>query len=222
MKDCGGPGQLNRYSDSLRTRVPRIESRWGRDFPHSCTPTRGPTQSPIQGAWAHSPGVNRRSASLTTHPHLVSRLKKEYSYNFTPPVRLRDLFQGEFYLFTKVYMPQRTTLISRMKFVFRPWHLFSCLELCLLLLLLLLAFTTHLRVLASSFLRFRDHTQWCTTVGRTPLDEWSARRRDLYLTNTQYSQQTNIHAPGGIRTRNPSKRAAADPRFRPLGHWDRL
>ena len=35
--------------------------------------------------------------------------------------------------------------------------------------------------MASSFLRFLDHTQWRTTVGRTPLDEWSARRRDLYL-----------------------------------------
>ena len=29
------------------------------------------------------------------------------------------------------------------------------------------------------FLMFLDHTQWRTTVGRTPLDEWSARRRDL-------------------------------------------
>ena len=29
---------------------------------------------------------------------------------------------------------------------------------------------------------FLDHTQRLTTVGRTPLDEWSARRRDLYLT----------------------------------------
>jgi hypothetical protein len=87
--------------------------------------------------------------------------------------------------------------------------------------IILLAFTTHLQVLASSVLRFRDHTQGHTTVGRTPLDEWSARRRDLYLTNTQHSQQTNIHVPGGIRTRNPSKRAAADPRLRPLGHWDR-
>ena len=29
---------------------------------------------------------------------------------------------------------------------------------------------------------FLDHTQRCSTVGRTPLDEWSARRRDLYLT----------------------------------------
>jgi hypothetical protein len=39
--------------------------------------------------------------------------------------------------------------------------------------------------------------------------------------NTQHSQETNIHAPGGIRTHNPSQRAAADPRLRPRGHWDR-
>ena len=32
------------------------------------------------------------------------------------------------------------------------------------------------------FLMFLDHTQRRTTVGRTPLDERSARRRDLYLT----------------------------------------
>ena len=32
------------------------------------------------------------------------------------------------------------------------------------------------------FLMFLDHTQRRSTVGRTPLDEWSARRRDLYLT----------------------------------------
>ena len=36
--------------------------------------------------------------------------------------------------------------------------------------------------MASSFLMFLDHTQQRTTVGRTPLDEWSAHRRDLYLT----------------------------------------
>jgi hypothetical protein len=35
---------------------------------------------------------------------------------------------------------------------------------------------------ASSFTRFLDHTQRRTTVGRTRLDEWSARHRDLYLT----------------------------------------
>jgi hypothetical protein len=60
-----------------------------------------------------------------------------------------------------------------------------------------------------------------TAHGRTPLDEWSVRRRDRYLYNTQHSQETDIHAPGGIRSRNPSKRTAADPRLRPRGHWDR-
>ena len=45
------------------------------------------------------------------------------------------------------------------------------------------------RVMASSFLRLLDHTRR-TTVGRTPLDEWSARRRDLYPTthNTRNGQ----------------------------------
>ena len=32
------------------------------------------------------------------------------------------------------------------------------------------------------FSMFLDHTQRRSTVGRTPLDEWSARRRDFYLT----------------------------------------
>ena len=31
--------------------------------------------------------------------------------------------------------------------------------------------------------------------------------------------KTNIHGPGGVRTRNLSKRAASDPRRGPLGHW---
>jgi hypothetical protein len=39
--------------------------------------------------------------------------------------------------------------------------------------------------------------------------------------NTQQSQETDIHAPGAIRTRNPSNRAAADPRLRLRGHWNR-
>ena len=41
--------------------------------------------------------------------------------------------------------------------------------------------TAQLRALASSFSRFFDHTRRAT-AGRTPLDEWSVRRRDLYLT----------------------------------------
>jgi hypothetical protein len=40
--------------------------------------------------------------------------------------------------------------------------------------------------------------------------------------NTQHSQQTNIHASGGIRNHNLSRRAAADLRIRQRGHLDRL
>ena len=35
------------------------------------------------------------------------------------------------------------------------------------------------------------------------------------------SLTTDIHASSAIRTRNPRKRAAADPRLRPRGHWVR-
>jgi len=37
------------------------------------------------------------------------------------------------------------------------------------------------------------------------------------LGNTQHSQERDIHATGGIRTRNPSKQAAADPYLRQHG-----
>jgi hypothetical protein len=75
------------------------------------------------------------------------------------------------------------------------------------------------RVMASSFLRFLHHTQRRTTVGRTSLDEWSVRRMDLYLTTHNiHNRQTSM--PGGIRTHDISRQAAADRRLRPRGHWD--
>ena len=49
---------------------------------------------------------------------------------------------------------------------------------------------------ASSFTRFLDHTHRRSTVGRTPLNEWSARRRDLYLTTHNTQQQTSQQASG--------------------------
>jgi hypothetical protein len=47
---------------------------------------------------------------------------------------------------------------------------------------------------ASSFTRFLAHAQRRTTVDNTPLDEWSARRRDLYLTihNTHNTSMTMV------------------------------
>ena len=64
---------------------------------------------------------------------------------------------------------------------------------------------------ASSITRF--------LVGRTPLDEWSSRHRDFYLTTHTINKRPCL---GGIRTHNLSRRAVADPRLRPRGHWDWL
>jgi hypothetical protein len=75
------------------------------------------------------------------------------------------------------------------------------------------------RAIASLSLRFLDHTQLRTTVGMTPLDEWSARRRDLYLTT--HNTQNKHPCPGGIRTNNLNRWAAADTPLSPSCHWDR-
>jgi hypothetical protein len=51
--------------------------------------------------------------------------------------------------------------------------------------------------MAFSFLKFLDHTQRRTTVGRTPLDEWSSRRRELYLTTQNtHNRQTSMPPVG--------------------------
>jgi hypothetical protein len=62
----------------------------------------------------------------------------------------------------------------------------------------LFTFISHWRnspqwVRASSLPRLHDHT----TVGMTPLEEWSARRRDLYLTtHNTHKRQTSMQAAG--------------------------
>ena len=61
-----------------------------------------------------------------------------------------------------------------------------------------------------------------TTHSRTSLDEWSARRTDLYLT-THNTHNRQISLPtGGIRTHSLKKRMAADSRLTLRGHWVRL
>jgi len=68
---------------------------------------------------------------------------------------------------------------------------------------------------------FHDHTQRHTTVVRTPLDEWSARRKDPNLTT--HKTRKRVRHPcrrGGIRTRNLNGLTATDPRLRSHGHSD--
>jgi len=79
-----------------------------------------------------------------------------------------------------------------------------------------------MRAIASSFLRFLDHTQWCTTVGRTPLDDWSARRRDLYLTPNTHNRQTSMPPVGFEPTisagERPQTARSLGPALSVLGH----
>jgi hypothetical protein len=56
-----------------------------------------------------------------------------------------------------------------------------------------------------------------TTLGTTPGRMVSPAQRPV-SDNTQYSQGTDIHALGGVRTRNPSKREVPDTHLSPRGH----
>jgi hypothetical protein len=87
---------------------------------------------------------------------------------------------------------------------FLVWHIIPTHCRCRLLLL-------HLITFSDTF-----------TIGRTPLDEGSACRRNLYLsTHNIYKRQISM-TPARAEPRNSSKLTSAVPRLRPLGHWDRL
>ena len=77
------------------------------------------------------------------------------------------------------------------------WARPSCYQGCMIT----VSYTRHKR---------EDFLGWAISPTQGPLSD-----------NTQHSQETDIHALGRIRTQNSSKRAAADPRLRPRGHWDR-
>jgi hypothetical protein len=49
--------------------------------------------------------------------------------------------------------------------------------------------------MASSWLRFLDHTHRPCTGGKTPLDKWSVRRRDLYLTTQNNDKRQTSSMP---------------------------
>ena len=51
---------------------------------------------------------------------------------------------------------------------------------------------------------FLDHTQRRSKVGRTPLDEWSARRRDLYLTKYNIHNRQTTMPPMGFEPTAPA------------------
>ena len=72
-----------------------------------------------------------------------------------------------------------------------------------------------------SFTRFLHHTNDAPqSVGLLWTSDQLVAETSTWQ-HSQHSQQTNIHAPAGIRTNDLSRRAAAEPRLRPRGHWGR-
>jgi len=58
-----------------------------------------------------------------------------------------------------------------------------------------------------SSMRFYDHTHTHTKIGRTPLNVWLFRRRDLYpTTHSTHKRQISIHSEGFEPTIPASKR----------------
>ena len=60
---------------------------------------------------------------------------------------------------------------------------------------------------------FLDHTQRRTTVGRTPLNEGSARRKDLYLTTHDTHNRQISMPPVGFEPcgRSPAEIVGSNP-----------
>ena len=74
--------------------------------------------------------------------------------------------------------------------------------------------------MTASLFMFRYHLDIPHSV--RPL--WTSDQLVAQTSTWQHTTLTADRHPctGKIRTRNPSKRSAADPRLRPRGHWDRL
>jgi hypothetical protein len=63
--------------------------------------------------------------------------------------------------------------------------------------------------------RFHYHTHWTHHIPQDSYGRVMSPTQRILPDNTQHSQETKFRDPGGIRARNPSNWAAADPHLRP-------
>ena len=102
-------------------------------------------------------------------------------------MNMRRIYRRQRKTDTVLYITLVNTTVNRtLKFnlyrTVNPLPLHHREKLTILTLRLLISYIYIYIYMEHLFLMFLDHTQRRTTVRRTPLDEWSARRRDLYLT----------------------------------------
>jgi hypothetical protein len=99
-----GPGSSVGIGTGYGLDGPGIESRCGRDFFHTCRPTQGPTQPPVQRAPVLYRGKSGRSVVMTTHPLLSPRLRMRGAIPLLALYNLGGLLQGEIYLYSYIYI----------------------------------------------------------------------------------------------------------------------
>ena len=75
---------------------------------------------------------------------------------------------------------------------------------------------------ALNYITFFSHGWSAPSGPRPPVDEWSSRRRHLYLTTHNTEKRETSMPPAEIRTRNPRKRDSGNSRVRRRRHGDRL
>ena len=113
------------------------------------------------------------------------------------------------------------SIFSLVKRVSLTFSLVVVIKIWIMLLLTLRRLMSYIYIyiyMEHPFLMFLDHTQRCSTVGRTPLDEWSARRRDLYLTtHDTHNRQISMPPVGFEPTISAGERSAAAVGFSPGG-----
>jgi hypothetical protein len=105
-------GWLSQYSVWLRTGrqgdCGSIPGRGERIFPLTSVsrPALGSIQPPVQWVLGvHSLGLKRgRGVTLTTHPHLMPRLRMSRSYTSSPPRRLRGVYWDSFSFNLQLYL----------------------------------------------------------------------------------------------------------------------
>jgi len=206
---CLWAGYLSRYSDWLQAGLSGDQIPVGMRFSAPVQTSPGVHPASCRTGTESIPGVKSgRDVTLTPHQLLVPWSWKSRAIPLLPLWAVRPV--------------QSLSACTRVHFTFYLLHV-SSINIShhqVGHFFFLLAKQQWARVF--SFTRFLDHTQWRTTVSRTPLDEWSARRRDLYLT-THNTHNTHTHThpcPDGIRTNNLSRRGAAFLPLRPRGYWD--
>jgi hypothetical protein len=151
------------------------------------------------------PGVNRPGRGADYPPASSAEVKKEKSYTSTHTQGYFRPAKGQLYLAlcineyvdTSNY-PSNTTIYPPPPIAQQPLVI------------------QDLLIIESS----RSHSDTPHSVGII----WRSDQSDIETSTCQHTTLTRDRhpCPDGIRTRSSSKRAAADPRLRPRGPWDRL